>query len=35
MGSFDAAEICELVGLYIQSNLENVFPKTNYTGMMN
>ena len=36
MGSFVGAEICELVGLYIQSNLENILPKTNfdYTGMM-
>ena len=30
MGSFDGAEICELVGLYIQSNLENIIPKTNF-----
>ena len=30
MGSFDGAEICELVGLYIQSNLENILPKTNF-----
>ena len=29
-GSFDSAEICELVGLYIQSNLENILPKTNF-----
>ena len=29
MGCFDGAEICELVGLYIQSNLENILPKTN------
>ena len=29
MGSFDGAEIWELVGLYIQSNLENILPKTN------
>ena len=30
MGSFDGAEICELVGLSIQSNLENILPKTNF-----
>ena len=30
MGSFDGAEICELVGLYIQSNLETILPKTNF-----
>ena len=30
MGSFDGAEICELVGLSIQSNLENIPPKTNF-----
>ena len=30
MGSFDGAEICELVGLYIQSNLENILSKTNF-----
>ena len=30
MGSFDGAEICELVGLYIQSNLEDILPKTNF-----
>ena len=29
MGSFDSAEIFELVGLYIQSNLENIHTKTN------
>ena len=29
MDSFDGAEICELVGIYIQSNLENILPKTN------
>ena len=29
MGSFDGAEICELVGLYIQTNLENILPTTN------
>ena len=26
----DGAEICELAGLYIQSNLENILPKTNF-----
>ena len=30
MGSFDGAEVCELVVLYIQSNLENILPKTNF-----
>ena len=30
MGSFDGAEICELIGLHIQSNLENILPKTNF-----
>ena len=30
MGSFDVAEICELVGLYIQWNLENILAKTNF-----
>ena len=30
MGSFDGAEICELVGLNIQSNLENILPKTSF-----
>ena len=30
MGSFDGTEICELVGLYIQSNLKNILPKTNF-----
>ena len=29
MGSF-GAEICELLGLQIQSNLENILPKTNF-----
>ena len=27
-GNFHGAEICELVGLYIQSNLEYILPKT-------
>ena len=30
MASFDGREICELVGLYIQSKLENIFPKSNF-----
>ena len=30
MDSFDGAEICEIVGFYIQSNLENILPKTNF-----
>ena len=30
MDSFDGAEIYELVRLYIQSNLENILPKTNF-----
>ena len=30
MGSFDGADICELVGLYIQSNLENKLSKSNF-----
>ena len=30
MGSFDGTEICELVRLYIQSNLENILPKINF-----
>ena len=29
MASFDGAEICELVGLYIQSKLEKILPKSN------
>ena len=29
MDSFDGAEICELVGLYIQANLGNILPTTN------
>ena len=29
MYSFDGAAIFELVGLYIQSNVENILPKTN------
>ena len=30
MDSFEGNEICEPVGLYIQSNLENILPKTNF-----
>ena len=30
MGSFDGTEICEVVGLYIQSNLENILSKINF-----
>ena len=30
MGSFDGAEICEQVGLYIQSKLEKILPKANF-----
>ena len=30
MSSFDGAQICELVGLYIPSNVENALPKTNF-----
>ena len=30
MGSFNVAEICELIGLYIQSKLETVLPKSNF-----
>ena len=30
MPSYDSAEISELIELYIQSNLEIIFPKTNY-----
>ena len=30
MGSFDEPEICELVGLYIQSKLEKILPKSNF-----
>ena len=30
MSSFDGAETCELVGLYIQSKLEKVLPKSNF-----
>ena len=29
MASFDGVEICELVGLYIQSKLEKILPKSN------
>ena len=30
MDSFDDAEICELIELYIQSNLKIILPKTNF-----
>ena len=30
MPSYGSAEISELIELYIQSNLEIIFPKTNY-----
>ena len=30
MGSFDGAKTCELVGLYIQSKLEKILPKSNF-----
>ena len=30
MSSFGGAEKCELVGLYIQSNQENILPKINF-----
>ena len=30
MGSFYGAEICELVGLYIQSKLKKILPKTSF-----
>ena len=30
MGSSDGAEICELVGLYIQSKLQIIPPKSNF-----
>ena len=30
MGSFDRAEICELVELYIQLKLEKTLPKLNF-----
>ena len=30
MGTFDGAEICKLVGLYVQSKLEKIFPKSNF-----
>ena len=30
MGSFDGAEIRKLVGLYVQSKLEKIFPKSNF-----
>ena len=30
MASFGGAVICEFAGLHIQSNLENILPKTNF-----
>ena len=30
MGSFDGAEICELVGLYIRSKVEKILSKSNF-----
>ena len=30
MGNFDGAEICELLGLYIQSKLEKMLPKSSF-----
>ena len=30
MGSFDGAGLCELVGFYIQSKLEEIPPKSNF-----
>ena len=30
MGTFDGAEICKLVRLYVQSKLEKIFPKSNF-----
>ena len=30
MGSFDGTEICQLLGLYIQSKLEKILPKSNF-----
>ena len=30
MGSFDGAEICQIVGLYIQLKLEKILPKPNF-----
>ena len=30
MDSFDGAGLCELAGLYIQSKLENILPKTQF-----
>ena len=36
MDSFDVAEICEIAGLYIQSNLKIYFlePTLDFTGMV-
>ena len=30
MGSFDGAETCEIVGIYIHSKLEKILPKSNF-----
>ena len=30
VGSFDGAEMCELVGLYMKSKLEKILPKSNF-----
>ena len=30
MDSVDGAEICELVGLYIETKLEKILPKSNF-----
>ena len=30
MSSFEGAEVCELVGLYIQSKIEKILPKSNF-----
>ena len=35
MGSFDGAEICELVGLYIQSKIEKILQKSNFRSYRN
>ena len=29
MGSYDGVEVCELIGIYIQSLLTNILPKDN------
>ena len=30
MGGFDGTELCELVGFYIQTNLENILAENNF-----